>query len=1193
MTNSQNRGDCARTEEIYKLLVKAIGRMHHAGQKSKAVGGRMTFVEIFKSKRSVYERLRDAKGAISTGQLVELLANFREYCQQQTSEGYTPESDPPIVITAQDIGTVLMKLVELTPSERQRLGLGHEDADILMQQAFLQLWGNQSQRSYIQTLQFYDTSVNNIGENDTPLQAYSGKELSNIIKDMVHQHINGARTISQENSKGFDIDSLIGRYDLEALIINEINQIVLKAGVNQIKLAKVRGKNSYCSRYLPQGFIQKLVKSVTDNQILTSEFPVFIHSISVEKCGPFPLRISRQPEEVSNTDKTVQKSSLNRVLLELYQDEQDYDALGEDETSLDCSAIALQNTHKIKIIFYLKIKSQKISHKFPKVYKQLRQDNKDGYDFLFFHIDSIGFGGVLSHVTKLINNAVLTDICSASENIITSQKIQADFRNNYFPIAHDVLLNQQFPRNNVASPVWAHSVVMLCKNQALGLAMDKSRNKNRIVRYPDVSSGHQVAWGDYCGFDLLSCGAKAALNARLRAIKMTGIKANDYLQALFDRIEGEHILKESSIFVSSYPFSSFAQESLLNQTLLKDLNRTLNETDSYTLYVACLRIAENFLIEGYYRKAWPYIQKISEVLSRSTRWYDNFGKSNVKVPSFRVFSGSLVVRFTLCLAYYFQVVDADQEIENLGDAENFYLPTTIKWENPDSLIPWSQDLATFKSILIQRSWKALEAAEKHLYTRLTKYFIINEESQGTFHPHYKYLAQIYFLRAKLFLYQSDYIPVDPDFYRVPTENISEHQEKNNRRSPQVIYANLLYLFEQARLYAATDGDSQRYTCYTAYQCWIYVMASYLPNDLSEIAEQDSRFADFREVSGLAWARRLRDDALISYDDIGRQCYLKIKEKSGVSTRLVQQRQRNQIDFGNYQIEAIPVIRETFQELSGSQVLSNNVDIKTLELDMSLLAVDKEDLGLPSKEDDSGVVYLFGPAACYLFYARGMYHLASPYIHEFEHEDENSSATQTVKDEADWNTKFWESYRLFSYAWSIADDGGEIEFIEQPDVENEAEYSLDLCIKRPFTLPYENCLKEVAALRDLYPFRITEIAGFGRIFAAASLILYISLESDPIRRQKLVREAESLINDVHQTEQCQHLNQVRIRDREEDLLNGQRRYNGHLSTQLSQCCQVLRKKLGSQNEVFEMDEIQSQRDSFMRQLFEALRTCELS
>lgn len=1189
MVNAENnersgieRQDRTRTRELYAYLVGSLARAHHSG--------RTAFQRLFGGPRSFYDSLRQADRAVTTGELAARLAHLREHCLGMPPEQPGP-GNLPTILTSKDIRLALLKLIDLTPDERDRLGLNQSDGDILMQQALLHIWSNEDRQDYERILRFYTTSMGDISTTERPIENYSEEALRTLIREIVLEHLGAIGSSSNLRSEQRSaVDRVVTQYSIVDLVINEVNQILLKAGVQQIKLGHVQGRENYSKENLTYSFLQRLTKAVTENQILTSEFPVFIDSISVEECGPFPLAISTEPSTnnsaLAEGTEPLEKASLNKYLLEIHEYERSYSYDDDDEEVVACAEMAAQHTYRVKVEFYVKIPASTITRNFPEVYDQLKKEKGDGYEKIFFSLESTGIGGVLSHITKLINNAVLSDICSAPANEVSPQErrdashLAVNLRQNYFPIAHDVMLNQQFPRSSVSSPVWAHSLVMLCKNQHLSEAMNLSRQRGKIVHYTDISFGDQVGCGDYCGFDLLLCSAKAALNARLRAIKYTGIGSEDYLQALYNRVESQYFIKKASIYVNSYPFSSLAQESLLNQTLLKNLDRPLTESDPYTLFVACLRIAETFIVEGAYRKAWPYLERVYTALSRSSRWYDNFGRNGFPVASFRVFSGSLIVRFALCLGYYFLVVDPEQESANNEQGQSPFLPRALAWED-DLAVQWHQEPTALRQNLVRRSWLALETAEKHLHVRLAKYFVINEESQGTFHPHYKYLAQIYFLRAKLFLYFPRCLPAPSpnSFYAVPTDWNPDARQRGRSPQGELVNGSLLYLLEKARLYAATDGDSERYACYTAYQSWAYIMASRQQQGLELRIRDGHCHSELSREDCLRWARRLRDDALIAYEDIGRHCYLKLKEKSGVSEHLIRQRGGSTSLFGLYQIETIPAIRETFKEL-GSRVIDQQ-GTKLLELDMSLLAVSKESLGLSTKEDDSGVIYLFGPTACHLFFARGMYHLMSSDRDEFE-------LCEWSQDDprADWQAKLREVYRLFSYAWAIADDGGEIENPDADDISPTG--ATPLRINRSFTPIHSGRLKDVAALRDLYPLRITEIAGLGRIFAAACALFCRSLETEPAQQHLLRQDVEGLLNDLHQQDRCQYLNQYTGIDGETPLLNRQNRYNGHLAHHFARCQQIILERLDQLEQQPITQNVTVYRDQVIDQLFAVLR-----
>ena len=109
-----------------------------------------------------------------------------------------------------------------------------------------------------------------------------------------------------------------------------------------------------------------------------------------------------------------------------------------------------------------------------------------------FTVSSTGIGGTLSHVIKVINRALLHDIPCLAE---------------YFPIAHDLTSTQAIVQDNVASPVWAHSLVKLCRRDTLGDTL-KDFQLQGYQEYEEFSFGDPLGQGDYCGFDFLLCQAQ-------------------------------------------------------------------------------------------------------------------------------------------------------------------------------------------------------------------------------------------------------------------------------------------------------------------------------------------------------------------------------------------------------------------------------------------------------------------------------------------------------------------------------------------------------------------------------------------------------------------------------------------------------------------------------------------------------------
>jgi hypothetical protein len=373
--------------------------------------------------------------------------------------------------------------------------------------------------------------------------------------------------------------------------------------------------------------------------------------------------------------------------------------------------------------------------------------------------------------------------------------------------------------------------------------------------------------------------------------------------------------------------------------------------------------------------------------------------------------------------------------------------------------------------------------------------------------------------------------------------------------------------EKARLYAASNGDIEGYACYTALQSWMYLISSFLPNGVS-ISLNNVVQAEINALECKQWAVRLRDEALLSYAETGLGCYLRLKEKSGVTPKLLERRQKELTEYGTYRIDPIPPFREKFEE-GGSKVVenlsqANDITQKLLELDMSLLATRQSSLSIKENSKNTNSIYLFGPNSCYLFFARAMCDLCTNLNEEFVPEGYTHKHDVGVENFSlsDWRRKLERTYRLFNYAWAIADDGGEIEKCELDETGAEI-----FKISRPFDNSAREMFQEATALRDLYPLRVSEISELGRLFAAlcAALRIYTcSGSSEEVTKRE--QEARWLLEDLHRVNHCEYLNSVSCPHGNEGLLNGQAQYNGHIKKYLDDCKeQILREIVKAKNE----------------------------
>lgn len=428
------------------------------------------------------------------------------------------------------------------------------------------------------------------------------------------------------------------------------------------------------------------------------------------------------------------------------------------------------------------------------------------------------------------------------------------------------------------------------------------------------------------------------MQARLKAIKFTGASPQQYLSDLQYSIDKYFLLRKARSYLLGYPFSSLAKESFLYAAFGKEWDRILELEDPLVYFKIQLELVESFLIEDLHSRAKSYLDKLTSALQnvsdQGVAWYKRFGDDVDLDRNFQIFSGTLLVRYELCHANYHYLTNKPED-----------------------------------------AWKRLQRAESYVNVRLAKYRLVGEVSQAAFQPHYELLARIYFLRARLLL-----------FFPFTASNFSANQhfplatdvEHNNRlRTERAVHVGRLYLFEKARLYAACNGDSELYACLTAYQCCTYLITA--ESNIVPMQKVGSRSLELTEDQSRDWARRLRDEALLSYSEAGRRYYYQIKEKSGIS-------EKRHHDFGKFQIDAVPAIREQRgdEELGIIELerKHSNLSEKILCLDMSILGLDERLIRGVETDERGDTIYLFGTNACHLFFMRGMYHLCSNDLKEF-------------------------------------------------------------------------------------------------------------------------------------------------------------------------------------------------------------------
>ena len=1095
-----NGSDRQRGASIARYLLSKLRQRCQAGINDSAFSKLLyPDIPLANTRNSRVKSLLNGNSDLTTAKLVDLIKRVNQNSSSQNSQSQAQQFQSPL-LSAEEILMLFQRLIQLTPEEKQELGLLTGVEEVLLQQALLNLRLYRNRQNYETFLELYCTSIS--------LPAVPESVSDNFL-EQIYSRIPGILATINNLSTSINPAAVNQQFiqRVEATVRQEIDKILLKSGMQHKQFWNKRDHSAYVKRYLTAGFVERLVQAVAENEVLLQDFPLSIRKITIEDLGTLPLPAT----------PTAEAGLFNQDLLDL-------DRLVADRRdrvspeSRDRVAQAQRNIADLASQSALSVT----------IHFTLQTDDGTRVNF---SLCSSGIGGTLSQIVKVINSALLADIACLRD--------QANGR-NFFPIAHDVMVNQTIVQNNTPSPVWAHSLVMLCQSEILAKAMTESSRKREICFYDQLAFGDSVGRGDCCAFDFLQTVAKSALYARLRAIKHTGVDPAEYLKDLRDRIERTRLLQEASRCLTSYPFSSLAQAGWMRALFSDYWNKPITASAPHTVFEGYLVIVETFLQEGMYRKAYAYLRRLKPVLGQlarqSTNWYESFNNPQA-FPSqsiqFENFSGSLLVRYQLCRATYYYLLDRSHD------------RATPKYF--DGLSPNADDRS-----IIHAAWDAVNKAEDLAAVRLDKYLIINEISQGTFHPHYYLLAQIYFLRLRLLLFFPQLVPSDPRYLPVDLR----------RRTTNAIYAGCLYLLENARLYAACDGNQELYACYTAYQSCIYMMASYLDRGLT-LAHGD-RETRLSSADCMKWARQMRDHALLSYAETGRHCYYQIKEKSGISPSL------NQGVYGKYSIAEIPPIREMLDQDKEKPGQHEN---GILYIDMELLAIPRECChSLEDNGDPKERIYLFGSNACYILFARGLYHLCSHDRKEFE-----TSLSADFPTALEWDQKFARAYHLFNYACTMAEDGGTLEAVEGDE---EA-----IRVGRNFSAPEttelgteEQISTYARSVRDLYPRRVTEIAELAKIFMATSALLrlYVSLE-DP---ERLKNDFAEPLSTLYREGYCQA-------DVLAKVLKNQPRFNGHLEPFLGRCVRILQSEIRRSQPLTAttLSQITEHRTRIMRHIFE--------
>lgn len=776
----------------------------------------------------------------------------------------------------------------------------------------------------------------------------------------------------------------------------EINRIEFQSGlrevknINNINKDKSSKQSENDANLLPLSFVDNLTRAVVENQILTDDFSIYIQHFEIEKTRPLPLYV----------DNSENGGLLNQQIL---NENEDYENIKGLET---------QFAYQVKVHFYVKL-TPNYKRLFPDEFNNILSIN--GGSLEFFE-EITGIGSVLSLIIAAINRFLLWDIPSLRE---------------YLPIAQEILGQDKLLHQSIHCPVFSYALVKLCKRDDITKAIKENKN------YDQVAEDQEIAFGEYCGFDLVETSAKAALYARLRAIKQTGVNPVEYLTQLCNKIEELNILRKARSYLYFYPFSLKAMEGYLNKTILpryrtcnnhfefNDLYLPKNKPWSLVAYTAHLTLTKAYLQEGLYRIGKQFIDVIKPHIE------------NEKLTN-NLSSCLILAKYELCLFRYYYLTDLQD--------------TRQKKTNRISAISNALD--------------KLKNAQYYLEKRLNKCYVIKESSQSNFYPFFYLLSRVYSHKAKICMFF-------PQYYSDFT---------NSKNNPLL---EAIRLFEQARIYAARDGDATQYSYWSAYQSWCYLIVAYL-GDYYKLKN------DFSQRQCLDWSRRLIKHTLICYSSTGKICYQQIKDNGGNITDC---RKNNELyeEYGNNKITVTPLIKE-LGENSQDHTKPYNSDTNILSLDISILK--------SIKKDDEKSTYLFGTSSSIIIFSKGMLELC-----------------EEQKDIKELTNRIEKAIKMFTYCWLMAEDGSE----PNRKLSNDNELYIDRI--------FDKEEDDDSLLRGLYPHRISQFADFGKVFVATCKAILI-LSPDP--KYSDWQEIENLPNKLHQLSSWNS----------DDIL-GQKRYNGHL------------------------------------------------
>ncbi len=613
--------DRQRDKEIYKYLFNLMLE-RKSEDASQSINFSQTSQRLGYGKKSefairIYDFINDNSGgkyglpaSLSLESLVERIVAIKETLEVDYRQNVS-ESNVPNIFRKEDIILLCSYFSRLTLKEREDLGLTKSQAEIILQQALLNISRYHNEQDQETILQLYKSSLGLTSDHTFAVEIQMEADRNELIEKTVKNYFDQYLGLSQWRNNVRKQKELIAR------VKRHITRLESQAGIGELE-SLTRSKQytkDFKKIYLNDNFVNRLIKSTIENHIIRESLPIYFQYVEIAHQPPLPLYYN-SPEGL--------KGLLNHQII-------------QPDTTPDNSNLASLYAYKVTVSFNLKLKDRyskildKIKDKFtniPDIQARLLEEEKDG---IVFTVNSYGVGGQLSQIIKVINRALLWDIKC--------------LRKEYFSVAHEVIINQDLYKNSIASPVLAHSLVQLCRIETLKQALLENKS------YTECSHIDEIAVGDYCGFNYLESMAKSALLARLSAILKTQINPEEYIQDLTIKVIQREVMRVANDYLFYYPFSLNAMENYLEKNL--NLGKTNSEELCYIQYEAYLIIIRAYLREGLYRKADKYLRKIEDL--------EKFSQNQKNREE--IFSGALLVQYEICKANYFYLFDSDDDDE--------------------------------------------------------------------------------------------------------------------------------------------------------------------------------------------------------------------------------------------------------------------------------------------------------------------------------------------------------------------------------------------------------------------------------------------------------------------------------------------------------------------------------------------------